>query len=213
MAIPKKITMNKNWIIAGLAIALALVILFTCNGRKVPKPETIPTKTQVEDVKKVEAKIQPDIDSLNYELEILKSDNYNINIDLKMAQEKNRQLAAKAKVIHDTIPVPIHDNEYYSKQQIIDELITGAEVSDSICNESIENLNAQITDYKHADSLKNQLYFSLRQSFDKSIEQQNILQGYSKKLETKIRWTKAGKFLWKGAAIVGGLFFLKTVLK
>lgn len=204
--------MNKNYIIAGLAVALAVVILFTCNGRKVPKPDVIPAKVQVEVVKEKEAEIIPDIDSLKSEIEILQKDNHNISIDLKMAQERNRQLAAKAK-IHDTVPTDIHDSEYYTKQQIIDELIASSATSDSICNDNIGNLNKQIVDYKQADSLKNELYASIRQSFDKSIEQQNILQGYSKKLETKIKWTRAGKFLWKGAAIIGSLFFLKTVLK
>lgn len=205
-------TINKNWVILGLVAIIAIIFLFKCNGKLVPKPDTIPTTVQIEDVKKKESEILPNIDSLKYRIQVLESDNYNKNIDLKISQQRTRELAAKIKVIHDTIPA-INDNNYYTKEQAINDLITSSERSDSICIDNIENLNGQIGDYKKADSLKAQLYFSLRQSFDKSIEQQNILQGYSKKLETKIRWTRAGKFLWKGAAIIGGLFILKTALK
>ena len=163
-------------------------------------------------MKKKESEILPNIDSLKYRIQILESDNYNKDINLKISQQRTRELANKIKVIHDTIPA-INDNNYYTKEQVINDLIASSEKSDSICNDNIGNLNEQIVDYKKADSLKGQLYFSLRQSFDKSIEQQNILQGYSKKLETKIKWTRAGKFLWKGAAIIAGLFILKTALK
>lgn len=203
---------NKNWIIFILVAIIATIFLFKCNGKLVPKPETIRTKVQVEDVKKKESEILPNIDSLKYRIQILESDNYNKDINLKISQQRTRELANKIKVIHDTIPA-INDNNYYTKEQVINDLIASSEKSDSICNDNIGNLNEQIVDYKKADSLKGQLYFSLRQSFDKSIEQQNILQGYSKKLETKIKWTRAGKFLWKGAAIIAGLFILKTALK
>jgi hypothetical protein len=203
---------NKNWVILILVAIIAAIFLFKCNGKPVPKPETIPTKVQVQQADKLPNLLQPVVDSLSKQLK---------KRDSKIAEISQARLIAQADANHwrsiakslDTTGHTTVDNEYYSKQQVIDELVQKGEIADSVCNDNIDSLNEQIADYKHTDSLKNQLYFDLRQSFDKSIEQQNILQGYSKKLETKIKWTKAGKFLWKGAAIIGGLFILKTALK
>ena len=85
-------------------------------------------------------------------------------------------------------------------------------ISDSICNETIDNLNEQINTGHHIINLKDSLYSDLRIAFDKSIEQQNTLTGYSKKLERKVKWTQTGKWAWKAAAMVGGLFILKTAI-
>lgn len=203
---------NKNWVILILVAIIAAIFLFKCNGNPVPKPETIPTKVQVAEAKKLPDSLLPIVDSLKQTLK---------KRDSKIAEISQARLLAQADANHwrkvakslDTVSSGKTDNEYYTQQQIIEHLVNIGEISDSLCSEQVDSLNEQITDYKHTDSLKNQLYFALRQSFDKSIEQQNILQGYSKKLETKIKWTKAGKFIWKGAAIIGGLFILKTALK
>ena len=202
---------SKNTIILILACALAAVILFTCNCRKVPAPVTIPTKEQVQVVVKKEAEINPLADSLQFENLQLQSTIGNMAIDLAIAQANNKILAGKVKVVHDTTTVK--DNEYYSKPQALNELIANNELADSLCNENIGNLNGQIDNYKKVVNLKDTLNFQLRQSFNTAIEQQNILQGYSKKLERKVKWTQAGKWIWKGAALVGGLFILKTAIK
>jgi hypothetical protein len=203
---------NKNWIILILVAIIAAIFLFKCNGKPVPKPETIPTKIQAQEVTKFIDSLKPVVDSLQQALK---------KRDSKISEISQARLLAQADANHwrsiakslDTTGHNTVDNDYYTQQQVIHELVVKGETSDSLCNDNIDSLNEQIVDYKRTDSLKNQLYFDLRKAFDKSIEQQNILQGYSKKLETKIKWTKAGKFLWKGAAIVGGLFILKTALK
>ncbi len=204
--------MNKNYIIAGLAIALALIIFFTCNGKKVEKPVVIDTKTQVIEEKKKEDNLRPKLDSA---LAIIKQRELSLS-EMKQAlivtQTKNRTNATKATAIQpqqSTEP----DNEYYSQQQAIKDLVLSSEVADSLCNETVDSLTEQVEEYKHVGLLKDSLYFAAKDAFDKSIAQQNILQNYSKKLESKIKWTKAGKIAWKGVAIIGGLFILKTALK
>ena len=202
---------SKNIIILILACVLAAVILFTCNCRKVPAPVTIPTKDQVQVVVKKEAEINPKIDSLEFINVQLQSQLIDQSIDLAIAQANNKIIAGKIKVVHDT--TAIKDNEYYTQQQVINDLINNNAIADSLCNVNIENLNGQIDNYKKEINLKDSLNFQIRQSFNTAIEQQNILQGYSKKLERKVKWTQAGKLLWKGAALVGGLFILKTAIK
>ena len=201
---------SKNVIILILAAALAAVILFTCNCRKVVAPVVIPGKEQVKAIEKKEAETSPLVDSMNVAIEMLKSDNVNLAIDLKEAQAKNRTLSSKASVILDTITVK--DNDYYSNRQALDELIANNAMADSLCNVNIENLNGQIDDYIKVINLKDTLNYQIRQSFNTAIAQQNILQGYSKKLERKVKWTQAGKWLWKGAALLGGLFIIKTAI-
>ena len=185
---------NKNWVIVILVAIIAAIFLFKCNGKPVPKPEVIPTKVQVAEAKKLPDSLKPILDSLRQTLK---------KRDFKIAEISQARLLAQADanswrkvaLALDTAGKGKSDNEYYTQQQVIANLVSLGEVSDSLCNDNIDSLNEQISDYKRTDSLKDKLYFSLRQSFDKSIEQQNILQGYSKKLETKIKWTKAGKFL------------------
>lgn len=202
---------SRNIIIAILACLLAAVILFTCNCRKVAAPVTISTKEQVQVVVKKEAEINPIIDSLKFVNVQLQSQIIDQSIDLAIAQANNKIIAGKIRVVHDTTTVK--DNEYYTQQQVINDLINNNAIADSLCNVNIENLSGQIDNYKKVINLKDSLNFQIRQSFNTAIKQQDILQGYSKKLERKVKWTQAGKWAWKGAALVGGLFILKTAIK
>jgi len=86
-------------------------------------------------------------------------------------------------------------------------------MADSLCNENIAVLETKIEDYQNLVDLKDSMYMELRQAFNYSIDQQKATLDYAVKLEKKVKHVQAGRWVWKAAAVVGGVFIISTIVK
>jgi len=184
----------------GFAL-VAIILLFSGNCSKVEKPVIIPVKTQVEVVKKKESIITAKVDSTQLIMQKLQSEKSKLLQSLKYYQSENKRLGGLALQI-DTI---------YQPQEITD-LVYNTVIADSICNEVVSNLEITVNKQAEIITLKDSMYVTLRTAFNSSIDQQQLLSDYTRKLERKVKWTQAGRFGWKAAAVAGGLFILKSVV-
>jgi len=185
----------------GFAL-VAVILLFSGNCSKVEKPVIIPVKQQVEVVKKKESIITAKVDSTQLIVQKLQSEKSKLLQSLKYYQSENKRLGGLALQI-DTI---------YQPQEITD-LVDNTVIADSICNEVVYNLEKTVNKQAEIITLKDSMYSTLRTAFNSSIDQQKLWSDYTRKLERKIKWTQAGRFGWKAAAVAGGLFILKSVVK
>ena len=186
-----------------IALALfAFILLFTGNCNKPVKPIIAPVKQQVEVVKKKESVITAKVDSTQLIVKALQDDKKKLQQSLKFYQSENKRLGGLA-VLVDTI---------YQSQEVND-LVDNNAIADSICNETIVNLETTIGKQVEIITLKDSMYSTLRTAFNSSIDQQKLWSDYARKLERKAKWTGVKKFGWKAAAIAGGLFILKSSIK
>jgi len=185
----------------GFAL-VAVILLFSRNCSKVEKPIIIPVKQQVEVVKKKESIIIPKVDSAKLIVQKLQLEKLKLLQSLKYYQGENKRLGGLALQI-DTI---------YQPQQIND-LVDNTAIADSICNQVVSNLEITVNKQAEIITLKDSMYLTLRTAFNSSVDQQKLWSDYTRKLERKVKWTQAGRFGWKAAAVAGGLFILKSVVK
>ncbi len=207
-------TVNKNLIILVLAGVIAALILFNGNCKKPVKPVVIPTKDQVKTVEDNEARIQPVIDSLENVVTELKSKETVLVKTLVSTQAENRRLSKFIKtaesIANGSGETPTTDSTY---PELVNSLILNAELADSICNETIGNLHDQLRAQDATIVLKDSAYSLLRGSFNTAMVQQDILADYNKQLTKQLKRKQVASFIWKGAALVGGIFILKSAIK
>jgi len=185
----------------GFAL-VAVILLFSGNCSKVEKPVIIPVKQQVEVIKKKESTIIPKVDSAKLIVQKLQSEKSKLLQSLKHYQSENKRLGGLALQI-DTI----------YKDRAVSDLVDNTAASDSLCNETIANLETTVNKQAEIITLKDSMYLTLRTAFNSSVDQQKLWSDYTRKLERKVKWTQAGRFGWKAAAVAGGLFILKSVVK
>ncbi len=204
---------SKNFIILVLAGVIAALILFNDNCKKPVKPVVIPTKDQVKTVEDNEARIQPVIDSLENVVTELKSKETVLVKTLASTQAENRRLGAAIKNSVTFEDGPIDYGYYTQQQETINDLVANTELADSICNETIGNLHDQLRAKDATIVLKDSAYSMLRGSFNTAMVQQDILADYNKQLTKQLKRKQVASFIWKGAALVGGIFILKGAIK
>lgn len=209
---------NKNIIIAVaiLASIIALYILFTGNCTKVDKPKVSSEKSQEAVVVKAEDKAVRINDSIDEALKKSEQKVAEISKSLSYSQGENKRLGEKilsySKQVHSGQDSSKKDNEYYTHEQAIKDLVENNAIADSLCNQKVDSLSSQIVMHKAIEANKDSLNYTLRQAFNEGMKNQVVLEDYGKTLQRKLRWKSAGKFAWKGAAILEGLYILKTIL-
>ncbi len=203
---------SKNFIIVLLAGIIAALILFNGNCKKPVKPVVIPVKEQVKAVEDKEAEIQPIVDSLENVVTELKSKETVLVKSLAYHQSENRRLSKFIKVAEEIANGHGIDtvNAY---PELVNQLIRSSEISDSICNETVTNLQGQVKAQGETIVLKDTAYNFLRSRFDVAMVQQNILADYNKALTKQLKRKQVASFIWKGAALVGGIFILRSAVK
>ncbi len=205
---------SKNFVIILLAGAIAALILFNGNCKKPVKPDVIPVKEHVKTVEANEARIQPVVDSLENVVTELKVKETALVRTLANTQAENRRLSKFIKVAEGIAngdgSTPVVDSTY---PELVNSLILNAELADSICNETIGNLHDQLNAQDATIVLKDSAYSLLRGSFNTAMVQQDILGEYNKQLKKQLKKKQVASFIWKGAALVGGIFILKSAIK
>ncbi len=205
---------SKNFIIVLLAGIIAALILFNGNCKKPVKPVVIPVKEQVKTVEDNEAKIQPIVDSLENVVTDLKIREVVLVKTLASTQAENRKLSKfikTAEAIANGEGVTPDTSSSYP--ELVNALIRNSEIADSMCNETVYNLQGQVKAQAQTIVLKDSAYGMLRTSFNTAMVQQNILADYNKQLNKQLKKKQVASFIWKGAALVGGIFILKSAIK
>jgi hypothetical protein len=203
---------NKNFIILILACTIAAMILFRGNCNKVEKPVVIPVKEQVAVVQKVEAKINPEVDKLKLEVNKLKEKEVKLVKSLSYLQSENRRLGGILQTV-DTSTEYENITYYEDQQEAINDLVENNAQSDSVCNAVVSNLQMQVEAKEGIIVYKDTLINTYKNSLATSYVQQDILEGYTKQLKKQLKKKQVTSFIWKGAALIGGIFILKSAVQ
>lgn len=214
--------MKKNTyysIAAVILLVIAVLILFNGNCNKTTKPVIISTKDQVKPLEKSEALRIPVIaDSLR----IIKSRDSAILVLRQLLYSSQSDVRRYIKITTDlkntgsVSPVnsgSVSAEDYYTREQAIKDQQISSQLANDLCNETISKLDAQVNTQHEIISVKDSMYIELRKAFNTSIDQQNLYNRYTKKLEKKARWNRAGKFMWKGIAIGSVAYILISSVK
>jgi hypothetical protein len=202
---------NKNFIILILACTIAAMILFRGNCNKVEKPVVIPVKEQVAVVQKVEAKINPEVDKLKLEVNKLKEKEVKLVKSLSYLQSENRRLGGILQTV-DTSTEYENITYYEDQQEAINDLVENSAMSDSVCNAVVSNLQMQVEAKEQIIVYKDTLISTYKNSLATSYVQQDILADYNKQLKKQLKKKQVTSFLWKGAALIAGIFVLQTAI-
>lgn len=190
-------------IIAGLLGLIVIILLFTCKGCKQPAPPVIiPPKVIVRQVKDTETIYKAKFDSINAANTNLRKIN-----DVQLNELQNLQNKAKS-LVAQLRSKPAGDTAINYGNGTLEDFITNSEDRDTLCNQTINNLQSQVANREQLISAKDSLYSRLRSSFDLTITQQEELISYSKKLSRQLRLKKAGNKIWKGAAAAAIIYGL-----
>lgn len=208
---------TKTNIILLIALIISLIILFSDNCNQVLKPVITPVTDQVKEVEKSEALRIPVItDSMRI---IKERDAAIIDLKLKLTESQSK-LKRADKAISELSGVIVPEtlqttsaSDYYTREEAITDLQKYSRQVVEECNLTISSLDSQITTQRKVIDIKDSMYFDIRQSFNQCIDQQKQLTVYSKKLEKKVKRTRATRWVWKAAALAGGVFILSSVIK
>jgi hypothetical protein len=202
---------SKNFIILILACIIAAMILFRGNCNKVEKPVVIPVKEQAAVVQKVEAKINPEVDKLKLEVNKLKEKEVKLVKSLSYLQSENRRLGGILQTV-DTSTEYENITYYEDQQEAINDLVENSAMSDSVCNAVVSNLQMQVEAKEQIIVYKDTLISTYKNSLATSYVQQDILADYNKQLKKQLKKKQVTSFLWKGAALIAGIFVLQTAI-
>jgi hypothetical protein len=202
---------SKNFIILILACIIAAMILFRGNCNKVEKPVVIPVKEQDAVVQKVEAKINPEVDKLKLEVNKLKEKEVKLVKSLSYLQSENRRLGGILQTV-DTSTEYENITYYEDQQEAINDLVENNAQSDSVCNAVVSNLQMQVEAKEQIIVYKDTLINTYKNSLATSYVQQDILADYNKQLKKQLKKKQVTSFLWKGAALIAGIFVLQTAI-
>ena len=205
---------NKNFfsIIFGMAIVVSFFILFSGNCNKIERPAIISVKEQEKQIVRVEVESKVKTDSLVLIIKKLSNDTTKLLTKLKFFQGENKRIASLVKrndIIIQAQPV----TDYYEPDNAIHELIENNVIADSICNETVNNLQGQISAGEQLLLQKDSMYVELRKVLTTGFGEQKKLSDYTKKLERKAKISRGEKFALKVVAIAGVLFILNTYAK
>ena len=193
---------SKNVIIVILGLIVVLLLLLLFNYSKIIKPKIPAPVEVVREVVRYEDSSKAQLDSILYINEKLDKERNLLSVSLHRYQGENKRLGS----------LLLSKDTFFVDSTII-VLVNNNSITDSVCNENIDNLNKQLVYKAIMLSKKDSLYMKLRQEFNKSIDSQYKLMDYTSKLEKKIKWNKANQIIWKSAAVLGGLFIINQAIK
>lgn len=192
-----------------LGVLIAFVFLGVCNRKVQHAPAITSLKEMVKEVANAENIYKKKYDSLQINYNKLKSATSDIKLKLANEQINSHNMG---EVINHLLNSDSEKSIDLIKEDFSDYLNTN-QTKDSLCNELAKSYEKQIANKDSVIVLKDTLYGKLRNSFDRSMEQNKTLTDYSKDLKKQIRREKITNFFWKAATVVAGVFIVKTALK
>lgn len=207
-----------NTLIQCIIGALLIIIVYrlvTCNKPMPEKPKVVAVKEITKTVDNNELFYKQKTDSLVSKQMVLLNQIKSLSVALAIAQSNNKLAAKAAKKVID-LPIPNDsaaiENDYITKDDIINDLVERANTSDSLCNLNIDNLNKQIALKDTTIAAKDLLYTQLRTAFNTTANNQLQLEAYSTQLKKQLRRKKASVFFWKvGTIALAGLLTYQTI--
>lgn len=173
---------SKVWILV-LALIIVIIYLVQCRGNKVvEKPVTVPVEAIKNNVVKDEAAIGQVIDSMNQIViattwEAVKNEN---------KLDEARSVIQNLNETNDGLLAQLKASELTTDIQKTNELIKAAtKKSDSLCRTSLSNLNKTISTKNSIISQKDKLYQSLKKNLDTCLNNQTLLERYSKSVQPR----------------------------
>lgn len=200
-------------VLVSFTVLVICVTFDRCQRRKENVPAPISIQAQIDSVKAHEFKLQPVIDSLNnVNGKLHEKDSLNKK-SLAWYQSENKRLAKAANAHIDSMGLyepPIDDsaaianaikdvNDYAGN---VKEIIANAAAADSVCNETIKNLDDINLTQTKIITQKDSLYTLLKQSFNASIQEQKRLNAYDLKLQKQSKRRHTANLVLGGIAIV-----------
>jgi len=196
----------------------------------------LPVKTVAEIKQEVAAEANPAEDrikALSQEKANLQTDNKTMEQKLFAAWQENKRLkAVSAKnaqaqkwsnsttlksIENDEIelsgnPGQLEGEQDFTPTVSISEIVAAAAISDSICNDVINNLHDQIGTQDSIDQQRQVQLAALNKGFeqmaDNSLQKDQVIKAINKKL----KWQKAQNLGLKAVVIAGAVFILKNNL-
>lgn len=202
----------KTWnIILFLCIGAAFALLLTWKCGKDP------VEPQLKDPKVIEKEVIKYVDTFRRKYDSLaaemrkKSENHAINKSrLSAAQNKSRE---QEKVIADFI-FEDSPNDYAGGDPAKEwnDLVRQKIYSDSLCNETVSNLENLVSDKDSLISAKSLLYSQLRITLDSTVADYKESIAYNKAMKKQVRKSKAKNIAYAGAALAAVVFAIKVLL-
>jgi len=203
---------NLKFFLLLLIGAVGALLIFNFNCNNIEKPILKPLVKIVERIKIDSTYAKKVIDSFNMKLRKVEERAIKSEKSTLFYQSENRRIAAILKS-RDTSTGPVIDNEYYSQQEAVDELIRSSELADSACNETIIELK---NESKLKDSIllaKDGLIEKKSVSIYELMANNDKASRYIKKLEKSAKWAKVGRFSWKAIAVILATIFTVGLIK
>lgn len=214
----------KNYAIAALvAIVIILLVRGLSNNKPLPvKPEITSVKDHKKELAAAEQKAAKKIDSLQAVVSTERKKTEGTVAVLKKYQARARDLERTLTKVLNTEPsepfvsgagdyADSSDTRPKTDSAALVELILNSQARDSLCNEAITSQKTQLDTKDSIAVEKDKLYLSLKTQFNKALTDQQKLEDYSKDLKKRLKSSRAGNKIWKGAAVSAGLFILKTI--
>ncbi len=206
-------SMKSFFITLCLGVIISFFLFKGCN-RQTPPPQVITAPEQlVKNVVVAENITTVKVDSLQLLLKDADKHVAWLNLNQNAADRTiallRDKIAGMAKEKHA-------ENDYQSgKEDLfieIDNLNQANDKRDSLCDATVSTLQKSNVIKDSIIELKNNLYASLRRSFDTAIDNNYKLIESSKVQKKEIRKRKAGILFWKVAAIGASVFIVKQSL-
>ena len=201
---------RKVSIVLIVAIIIGIILFFVNTCHRAKKPDIIPIPVVIKQIEKGKDTSDKKIAVFQKSLDSAKKINETLTAKLDNQQAINNQL--RTSLLNVLTEKDTTGNYYTSVPDVSKQLIESSKIADSLCNETVGNLNGQITNLYKISYEKDTAYISLKAGSELLIKNQEELQKWGNKLNRQFTGLKIGNKVWKGAAIVAGIYILKTVL-
>jgi hypothetical protein len=201
---------RKVSILLVVAIIIGLLLFFVSTCHRAKKPDIIPAPVVIKQIEKSKDTSDKKIAVFQKSLDSAKKVNQTLTAKLNNQQAINNQL--RTSLLNVLTEKDTTGNDYTQVPDISKQLIESSKIADSLCTETVGNLNGQITNLYKMNYEKDTAYIRLKEGSELLAKNQEELQKWGNKLNRQFTGLKIGNKIWKGAAIVAGIYILKTVL-
>ena len=192
--------------------ALAMLLLVKgCNCTKTPTaPIVTPTKEIKQEAKKVEWNYKKSTDSLEQIANRLRTDSAKSHSQLIAITGKTRKLE---QLLISIKPAPCDTAAINQQYQNTLDYIADVNTGDSLCNETIQVLGRQIDIEREKAKAEGLRATTTGQLLQEALANADAQQKYGSDLKRKLRWSKIGNKIWKGAAVAATAYIIISIIK
>lgn len=192
--------LNRTIIITFLLAALLICFGLWLQRQQpaAPAPKIIPVKTQTKQAVRQQAVFQKKLDSLIQKEKNIIGQLNNTRAMLSLAKEKNRKLQAQVKTLlskDDSTLESADTGNCGTLKTSVGRLLSAQSEKDSLQDSFVVQMEWQLGNKDTIIAVQQQQYLSLKTAFDKSLQQQEILQSQKSHYKKEVRRQKRKKRL------------------